>query len=285
MRGMLGKLFQFHNEKQFEVEKTIMFSAASDIGQVRETNQDNLYVMRQVLGHEELAHYAVSGTESLPVLFAVCDGMGGGKNGEQASYLAVQSIAEVDVLQLAQKSDAQLEAFFIQLCQRINGEIFAQYGCAGTLVGCTVTLLYIDAQRVYFVNVGDSPGMCYANHDLHVETYSDNRANQLYLLGHISERERWVHRTKNQLTQYLGMNPEEVRISPHIHRMDRLEERALYLICSDGLLDRINFQDLEELLGNSPVKGIAKACICRAIEAGSRDNITAIVVQLEAERK
>lgn len=280
---MWHKLFPFHRKKKKEVQKTVLFSAMSDIGIARSTNQDNLFVMQPVVAHDRLEHYSVSGEVQLPALFAICDGMGGGKNGELASYLATEMIAGVDVHQLASMENDQLEAYVTKLYQKMSDAVYTNYGHLGVLVGCTATILYLDEKRVYIVNAGDSPGMCYSGGNLQVKTQSDNRANQLYLMGQISEQERWIHKTKNQLTQYLGMDPEEVRMSPHTVRMDWPKEDTLFLLCSDGLLDKNSFQTLEHCLWSSQIEDAAQNCVQSALDAGSRDNVTAIVVKVEAQ--
>jgi protein phosphatase len=268
------------------IREQVLFSAASDVGSVREQNQDNLFLMRPVLTHDRLRHYAISGAQELPALFAVCDGMGGGQCGEQASYTAARRIARTDVSGLEKLDDRELELFFTGLYEEMNREVFEQFGHLKALVGCTATLLYIDRRRVYLVNAGDSPGMCLDGRGLRVLTQSDNRANQLYLLGQISEQERWTHKTKNQLTQHIGMDEREVRVSPHICRIERQDMRMVFLICSDGLLDRNSFPGLEQQLrektAQNRITECARCCVASAVEAGSRDNISAIVVQVEA---
>ena len=260
----------------------VTFSAATNVGNVRETNQDNLYVMQPVLTYESLYHYTYSGSHKLPALFAICDGMGGGKNGEKASYEAVRLIEQAPVDALEQRSDAELETFFQELYQKMNDTVYQLYGTTGALVGCTATMLYIDSRRIYMLNAGDSPGMWLTPSGLNVLTQSDNRANQLYQLGQISEAERWTHKTKNQLTQYVGMNPEEVRISPHICRLDRIGSTTRFLICSDGLLDKNTFGEIEEQLRENDIRTAAQSCVMQAMNAGSRDNVSAIVIQVEA---
>ena len=87
-----------HTEQTAEcMQEIVHFSACSDVGVVRETNQDNLYVMQPVLTHDRLSHYEVCGDVPLPAVFAICDGMGGGRNGEDASYLAIRMIEQIDV--------------------------------------------------------------------------------------------------------------------------------------------------------------------------------------------
>lgn len=281
----MQKLFPFRRMVRNCLKKEsavlyVQFSAASDVGLVRKTNQDNLYVMKPVLFHEELAHFIAHGKTELPLLFAVCDGMGGGRYGEKASFEAVKMLEQVDIRKLPEKTDEQIEDFFRKLYQQMNDTVFRICGNSEALVGCTATLLYIDQKRIYLVNAGDSPGMCYIGNKLTVMTQSDNRANQMYLMGRISEKERWTHATKNQLTQYLGMNPEEVRLSPHICRLDYPSEPMICLICSDGLLDKNNFEDLEELFQENEIQSLAEASVRQAMDAGSRDNITAIAVQI-----
>lgn len=284
----MRKIFSFRRKEERvhrEETRSVCFSAVTDVGRVRETNQDNLYVMRPVLPHEDLLHYMAHGEEKLPALFAVCDGMGGGQNGEKASWEAVKMIGQVAVEELPLKSDDQMEKFFRELCQRMNDAVFRMYGNRGVLVGATATLLYMDAERIYLVNVGDSPGMRYTGERLEIMTQSDNRANQMYLLGRISEKERWTHVTKNQLTQYIGMDPEEVRLSPHICRMDYPGETTTYLICSDGLLDKNSFENLERLFRETGIEQLSDACVRQAMACGSRDNLTAIAVQVGAKEK
>lgn len=266
-----------------EKELRVQFSAATDVGRVRETNQDNLYVMQPVLAHDDLLHYMAHGEEKLPALFAVCDGMGGGQNGELAAWEAVQMIGQTQVEELPEKSDDEIEKFFCELCRRISDTVFRMYGNRGVLVGATATLLYLDDRRIFLINVGDSPGIRFAGSGLEVMTQPDNRANQMYLMGQISEEERWTHATKNQLTQYIGMNPQEVCISPHVCRMDYPKEPTTYLICSDGLLDRNSFENLEHLFRKTGIEQFSDVCVKQAMACGSRDNITAIAVQAGAK--
>lgn len=265
-----------------DTNASITFSASTNVGTVRETNQDNLYLMRPIRSYEDLTDYSISDCQEIPALFAICDGMGGGKNGEKASYEAVRMIENVFVKSLEKCSDEELEVFFRELYQNMNDVVYRLYGNKGVLVGCTATMLYVDSKRIYMINVGDSPGVWLMTSGIKVLTHSDNRANQLYVLGQITEEERWTHKTKNQLTQYIGMNPEEVKISPHICRLERLEHTTRFLICSDGLLDKNTFEAIEKQLREDDIRTVAQNCVQQAMSVGSRDNVSAIVIQVEA---
>ena len=54
-----------------------------------------------------------------------------------------------------------------------------------------------------------------------------------------------------------------------------------FLICSDGLSNELSREQLEQILvGTDDVQRAADELVRRAVEAGARDNVTAIVVAL-----
>ena len=275
----------FHRKRtQMRELTTVPYWAATDVGTVRKTNQDNLYLMQNVQSYQKLRQYRVNGRQELPLLFAICDGMGGGEDGEKASELVAQQLAELDVRYLQTLSDEAFERELTEKLQQINNAVFSGLSNCGALVGCTTTILYVDRQRIFFVNIGDSPGFVLSQGRLQAVTQADNRANQMYLMGKITESERWTHKTKNQLTQYLGMDPEELLVSPHFFRMNHPDVTTTYLIGSDGLIDKCDFSNIARLLGQDETHQLAYELVEEAKCAGSRDNVTAIVVRVEGNK-
>lgn len=275
---ILNKLFKRKAEAQHTTPTWYLW-ASTDVGIVRKANQDNQYLMQEICSCDQLQQYQTQKELELPILLAICDGMGGGADGEKASELAVKKVSEWDLAQFVNLSDEAFQQVMTDRIQQINDSIYGTLSHEGMLVGCTITILYVDEKRVYFINAGDSPGFVLEQGKLQAVTQSDNRANQMYIMGKISEKERWTHKTKNQLTQYLGMDPEEVLVSPHFYKMNVPDRPTTYLISSDGLIDGGNFEQIRDLLAQDGTHHIARELVEAAMNAGSRDNVTAIALR------
>ena len=93
-------------------------------------------------------------------------------------------------------------------------------------------------------------------------------------------KENGIQGRKPYLTQYMGMNPEEVRVLPY---MDCLQTKRgdRFLICSDGVSDMVPVDFLETMMQQT--QSTAKcvdAILTAALDAGGKDNITAIVLEI-----
>lgn len=263
---------------KFREKKKIYVSAATDIGAVRTVNQDNLYLMEEVKEYSELEHFQKQETHTLPVLYAVCDGMGGGDYGEEASRLAISMLGKLSLRQLSEFSDAELEQKLKEYIQTVNDKIYNGFHKRKTLTGSTIVLFYADHRRICIINVGDSPAFRCSADGLTLVTCLDNHADQLYRMGIISAQERWTHKTKSSLTQFLGMNPQEMLLSPHVYMEPYPQMPVTYLLCSDGLLDGMEIDALHEAVVQCPEGNPAKELVKRALAEGSRDNVTAVLV-------
>lgn len=86
---------------------------------------------------------------------------------------------------------------------------------------------------------------------------------------------------KPRLTQYIGLEPEEVLIEPSYASV-KLQEGDRYLLCSDGLTDMLDSLSICSILKNSAtVEQGAEMLMEAALEHGGRDNITIILVEVE----
>ena len=87
---------------------------------------------------------------------------------------------------------------------------------------------------------------------------------------------------KPRLTQYLGIDPEEVLIEPYIVKGDlRMDDQ--YLLCSDGLTDMLgNVEIVSILVGTESEEACAQKLIDTALEEGGKDNVAMIEGQIVA---
>ena len=113
----------------------------TDVGMVRQVNQDYVYTTDKPIG-------------PLPNLFVVADGMGGHKAGDYASKYTV----EVMKKELAQSEEKDVEKALVSAIEKANREIIKKASEDEHLkgMGTTVVAATIVDHMMYFANVGDS---------------------------------------------------------------------------------------------------------------------------------
>ncbi len=132
-------------------------------------------------------------------------------------------------------------------------------------------------EALVLANVGDSRTYLFRHGRLRRVTVDHSYVQELVSTGHLSEAEARNHPRRNIITRALGIEP-DVRVDwwtlPLI-RGDR------FVLCSDGLVDEVDDDDISETLtAESDPQLAADLLVKRANEAGGRDNITVIVVDV-----
>lgn len=229
------------------------YAARSDVGLVRQGNEDSGYASDSLL--------------------IVADGMGGHVAGEMASatvtaILAGLPIAESeDVLtQLADAvDDAQLEMRHI---------IAEQPDFQG--MGTTVTVVCWQGDRASIAHVGDSRAYMLRNGELLRLTKDHTYVQTLVDAGQITAAQAATHRRRNLLIRAIdGVNTVEPDLSiREVHPGDRI------MLCTDGLSGVINDDEIREMLSRSDPPGAVTALVDAAIERGAPDNVTCVVADV-----
>jgi protein phosphatase len=256
---------------------TIAWAGATDIGRVRERNEDCY--------HGEVRQG--SGTGSQAGLFVVCDGMGGHSHGQEASALVVavlknglssllQNPDQVDVL--AQVHHAILAA---------NAAVFDRNEQAGRTghdrAGTTLALLLVVGAYAWVAHVGDSRVYRICRDHTSLLTTDHNIANREIRRG-IPANEAWIRQDARHLTQALGPRADEA-VLPDIQSLS-IDRDALFMLCTDGVSDNRFVDDHEHDLLRSLVDrkaDLARGCkrlIDAANEANGQDNLTAVLVRV-----
>lgn len=233
----------------------LRYAARSDVGLVREGNEDSGYAG--------------------PSLLLVADGMGGHAAGELASAIAVATVADLDMNPphhdevLASLNDA-----IGNVGDEIAGVIEADPDLTG--MGTTVTGLYWLGDRVGTVHVGDSRAYLLRDGSLTQITHDHTYVQALVDAGRISEEEAMVHPRRSLLMRALdGMNPVEADVSVHDARAgDR------FLLCTDGLSGVLSNTEIAMLLGDGEPTGCVTRLVDLALERGAPDNVTVVVADV-----
>lgn len=249
---------------------TIQSACGCNIGKIRKNNEDNFYFDGKCLEKENSGlKHPVSIEDALKngLCIAVFDGMGGENFGEFASYAAARQmqLTERTLADFFIPEKKYLERMITQLNEAV---INAQKELCTNHMGSTVVSLYFSGRYVYVCNVGDSRAyrlrdgeFLQISHD-HIERYSQGKS------------------AKAPLTQYLGLDSEDIQIDPYIAKGE-LQKGDTYLLCSDGLTDMLtNFEISDIVLKSDDAESCVQSLIQSALEHGGRDNVTVIVCKI-----
>jgi PPM family protein phosphatase len=208
-------------------------------------------------------------------LFAVADGLGGHMAGEQASAMALKILRE-EIAKGITDPKGQLE----KIAFLIHGEIQRQaetdrkyYGMATTLIAALMN----NEGKGWIMNIGDS--RAYLIGDTIRHTKDQSVIENLIALGEITREEARHHPLQTMILQALG-DPES-NIRPDFYEADLKD--SMLLLSSDGLHDSMDKEMIGEIVQahEDDLKLACDLLIAKALECGSEDNVTVVVVTPE----
>lgn len=261
--------------------------AKTDVGQIREHNEDNFLVADLTERVRGLLDSNCNGAVGIHgFLFAVCDGMGGAAAGEIASQLAVDVVYEQmvgTVVNSRPRTRDDLARRLVRSIEEAGQKIFheARLDRSRRGMGTTVTAAALMDNYLFLAQVGDSRAYLMRQGELVQVTRDQSLVNQLIEAGQLTEQEAETFEHNNIILQALG-TAETVQVDLtycELHDGDTL------LLCSDGLSGMVRFDEIREVLRTTPDPAVACASLTeRANLAGGHDNITVIVARFEGER-
>jgi serine/threonine protein phosphatase PrpC len=261
---------------------TVVVAAATDVGSVREQNED--YLALGDLDGGELVPVTAAGPwahrGARGPLLVVCDGMGGVEGGEIASELAAQVLWR-EMRGTPATRDAEVFARLLRRAARVaNHEVHAlarrEPGLRG--MGTTLSAAGVVGDRLVIATVGDSRAYVLRSGALVQVTRDQSLQFALLSAGH---DEDVAAVAGGAILQALGVG-EDVEPSLSIIELRRGDR---VLLCSDGLHGLVGDPALALLM--SPPHAVADAVrllVAAARAAGGSDNITAIVCEVTGER-
>lgn len=234
----------------------LVWGAATDVGRTRSLNEDSLL--------------------ATPPVFVVADGMGGHEAGEIASALVVERLRA-----LATGAPASVEAVVAEI-RHVNSLLVEAGGGGSRSMGTTAVILAVvdnGGTTSWLVgNIGDSRAYCWRRDRLNQITRDHSFVQDLIEAGAVDAAEARRHPQRNLVTRALGLD-EGVEADFWV-RPVRPGER--FLLCSDGLTGELTDEEIaaEMALGDPPADTVERL-VRMAVEAGGRDNVTAVVVDVQ----
>ena len=231
---------------------------ATDIGTSRESNEDAV----AALGRET---------------YVVADGMGGYTSGEVASKMLVAAVREA-LAPEERFDESGLKHAMLHANEEILKAVRSHPEYAG--MGTTATICHREGDAIVWAHVGDSRLYLLRNGALRQITKDHSLVSELVANGSITPAEAMTHPKRNVITRAVGVSEELAVDTGRFFA----EPKDILLLSSDGLTSVLPESDLCELLLRAILAGedAAKYLVDCAIEAGSHDNISAIVVVYDA---
>ena len=249
----------------------IELAAYSDIGKIREKNEDSVLIAPELC------------------LGAVADGMGGHNSGEIASNVAVSILRQTlsDLKDRKITIPIDFEPKLPLICRKVlysawiaNAKIFtlASENFKRRGMGTTLSALYFeDNNNCAAVHIGDSRIYLYRN-----KTFSQISKDHSYVMeqvqkGLLTNEEAEKSRIQNILTKALGLKAETlcdaILIEPQIG--------DIYMLCSDGVNKGLTDAGLEEIIKKDISAGkLAQEIVKISARNDGKDNVSCVVIKI-----
>lgn len=233
------------------------YAALSDIGKIRQSNQDSGYAG--------------------PNLLVLADGMGGPAGGDIASSIAIDHLRSLD--NEADNPEEALESLreaisqaHQELCERSTQDP------ALTGLGTTCIAIRRSKDALTMTHIGDSRAYRLRGGELRQMTNDHSFVQYLVDTGQLTPEQAETHPQRSVLLRVLGDSQEDVTLDES-HPEFTVGDR--WLLCSDGLCGFVSGQTIGKMLYRSETPQQAcESLVELALKAGGPDNITCVVADI-----
>lgn len=242
-----------------------------DVGCVRGNNEDNFILSR--LWNDNY------------ILAVAIDGVGGQEGGEVAAAIAAESISSF----LTTYANGDLQELLGQAVLQANNDIYSQRKQNPKLeyMSCVLTAAIIDSRRgqVFLAHVGDTRLYLYSDGKLQKLSHDHSLVGYREERGDLTEEQAMHHPQRNIINRDVGSENHgntsfiEVGTFP-------LYGKNILMLCTDGLCDMITSTQMTDILSRvESLEVRCRALIEAAKNAGGRDNVTVLLIELTSDKK
>lgn len=246
--------------------KKVEIAVKTDVGRVREENQDHFWLYES----PDTACERLRGA-----LVVVADGMGGHSGGTVASHTAVDAISATFPASEEQSMFGLLHEAFKAANARVLSE--QQKDPKISEAGTTCVALLVRGRVGMVAHLGDSRAYLLRGGEIQQITRDHTYVNELIELGLLTEEQARTHADKNIITRCVGMG---AKIDVDFNRKN-LERDDVLVLCSDGLTNMVTDEEIRALACSHAPDAACDQLIELANERGGEDNITVAVVRVK----
>ena len=258
----------------------LIAAALSHPGEVREINDDRLSV----------TSYTRESDNASVTLAIVADGIGGHQAGEVAAQIAVDQITEDIADASGDDPVAELSVAIIAAGRLISESALRDESLQG--MGSTIATAMIVGQRLYIVSVGDSRIYLLRSGEIRQISIDHTWVQEAINHGILTPEEARNHPNAHVLHRHLGGDRDPLP-DPRLRLADdesdedsqanqgmSLAAHDQLLLCSDGLTDLVEDEEILEVLSSRSPDEAARALVDMARSRGGHDNITMVIVEM-----
>jgi serine/threonine protein phosphatase PrpC len=248
----------------------VEFTQLSDLGRVRQGNEDYLGYSRPATAEEARARGWI---------FVLADGVGGNDRGEVASRTAVESVVAEFHEALRGETNAALLPALIRRANTRVLEAAQASGPGGSKMATTIVACALRHDRVVVAHVGDSRCYLIRQGEARILTQDHTYAAEQVRMGYLTPEEAAHSESRHVLSRSLGAGP-TVSVDVNEHQMFAGD---VLLLCSDGLYGSVEPAEIAAVAGSSEnLEAAAMRLVNIANDRDGSDNISLQIVRIRS---
>ena len=218
---------------------------------------------------------SVSKNKQGAVIAVVCDGVGSHSNAAYSSNYIVSTL-EKEWKELTFANFNNMKNWLYDRIENLNSELYNKSKDNQKKMGTTIVAVAIFDNQVVVYNIGDSSAYGLTKDNvMNVVTVEDSFVGALISAGVITEEEAKSHPEKHVLTQALA-----TRDNIDLHTfIDDVSNYDYFLLCSDGLTNMIEKEEIQNIVRNSELSIAVNKLIDKCVERGGVDNISVAIIK------
>ena len=218
---------------------------------------------------------SVSKNEQGAVIGIVCDGVGSHSNAAYSSNYIVSTL-EKEWQDLTFANFNNMKNWLYDRIEKLNTELYTKSKDNQKKMGTTIVTVAIFDNQVVVYNIGDSSAYGLTKDNvMNVVTVEDSFVGALISAGAITKEEAKSHPEKHVLTQALA-----TRDNIDLHTfIDVLNNYDYFLLCSDGLTNMIEKEEIQKIVRNDELSIAVNKLIDKCVERGGVDNISVAIIK------
>ena len=218
---------------------------------------------------------SVSKNKQGAVIAVVCDGVGSHSNAAYSSNYIVATL-EKEWHDLTFANFNNMKNWLYDRIENLNSELYNKSKDNQKKMGTTIVAVAIFDNQVVVYNIGDSSAYGLTKDNvMNVVTVEDSFVGALISAGVITEEEAKSHPEKHVLTQALA-----TRDNIDLHTfIDDVSNYDYFLLCSDGLTNMIEKEEIQNIVRNSELSIAVNKLIDKCVERGGIDNISVAIIK------